>query len=161
MTQRRPQQIVNQRSFEMRLALCVALIPLLSLVNGFQLSMVASRAPFGRYDSMSSKSSQSSFSLAPPPVFGGVTSGLISQLAVAALKLRLRGQDHVSCDVIASSSDVLLRGQVGPVTVKGRGWQSRLGLTCRAIEATVDRCDLDVGRILSHRKLLLTTPGET
>jgi hypothetical protein len=49
---------------------------------------------------------------------------------------------------------------VGPVTVKGRGWASQLGLSCRAIEATVDTCELDVGRILSNRKLVLTTPAK-
>lgn len=88
-----------------------------------------------------------------------VTSGLISQLAVIALKLRLKGQTHVACDVNASSSKVLLQGKVGPVTVKGRGWQSRLGLTCRAIEATVNTCQLDMSRVISNQKLVLTTPG--
>lgn len=48
---------------------------------------------------------------------------------------------------------------MGPVTVKGRGWRSSLGLTCRAIEATVDECQLDMGRVLANQKLVLTTPG--
>lgn len=91
---------------------------------------------------------------------GGVTSNLISNLAEVALKLRLRDQTGVKCDVSASSSDLLLKGRVGPVTVRGRGWQSQLGLTCRAIEATVDTCELDVGRVLSNRKLRLTTPAQ-
>lgn len=91
---------------------------------------------------------------------GGVTSNLISNLAEVALKLRLRDQTGVKCDVSASSSDLLLKGRVGPVTVRGRGWQSKLGLTCRAIEATVDTCELDVGRVLSNRKLRLTTPAQ-
>lgn len=110
--------------------------------------MVASRAPLSGFgQSIGSASSQ-------------VTGGLISNLAEVALKLRLASQTGVKCDVTADSANLLLRGRVGPVTVKGRGWQSRLGLTCRAIEATVDTCDLDMGRVLSNQKLVLTTPGE-
>ena len=91
---------------------------------------------------------------------GGITSGLISNLAELALKLRLTRQAGVECDVSANSSDLLLRGRVGPVTVKGQAWQSQLGLSCRAIEARVETCELDVGRILSNRKLVLTTPAK-
>ena len=90
----------------------------------------------------------------------GVTSTLISRLAVAALKRRLAQQSGVKCDVTASSSDLLLKQQVGPVTVRGRGWSSRLGLTCRAIEATVQTCELDVKSIISQQKLILTIPAE-
>lgn len=90
---------------------------------------------------------------------GGLTSGLISNLAELALKVRLKGQTGVECNVSANSSDLLFKGRVGPVTVKGRGWKSQLGLSCRAIEATVETCELDVGRILSNRKLVLTTPA--
>lgn len=135
------------------------------LCNGIaalQLSMVASRAPFSRSYDGSSAWKQNSISRSVQtvsPSSNGITSSLISNLAVVALKLRLHDQTHVGCDVTATSSDVLLKGQVGPVTVKGRGWQSRLGLTCRAIEATVDKCNLDVGRILSNKKLVLNTPG--
>jgi hypothetical protein len=95
-----------------------------------------------------------------PPSPVSITGGLISQLAVIALRLRLTEQSDVSCEVSSSSSDLLLRGRVGPVTVKGRGWRSGLGLTCRAIEATVGTCELNVGRILSNRKLVLTVPAE-
>lgn len=102
--------------------------------------------------------------LAPPLMVGstakGVTSGLISTLAVAALKLRLAEQTGVKCDVTASSTDLLLKGRVGPVTVKGRGWGSPLGLTCRAIEATVGVCELDIGRVIQNQKLVLTTPAQ-
>ena len=151
-------------SFNNRLFLCLAWI-LCNGINGFQLSMVASRAPFGtnsgtNSDSSSKIRSQNSYASSSQTSSRGVTSGLISSLAVVALKLRLQHQTHVSCDVTASSSNVLLRGQVGPVTVKGRGWQSQLGLSCRAIEATVDACDLDMGRIIADRKLRLTTPGK-
>ncbi|GAX10354.1 hypothetical protein FisN_3Lh564 [Fistulifera solaris] len=90
---------------------------------------------------------------------GGVSSTLISQLAVLALKLRLKAQTDVTCDVTSRSADLLLRGRVGPVTVKGKGWQSGLGLTCRAIEATVDSCELDVPRLLSDQKLRLLQPA--
>lgn len=90
---------------------------------------------------------------------GGITSGLISKLAVVALKLRLKAQTNVSCDVTANEIDLILRGAVGPVTVRGRGWQSGLGLTCRAIEATVDSCEVDTGKILSDQKLALKTPA--
>jgi hypothetical protein len=94
---------------------------------------------------------------APPTSISG---GLISQLAVIALRLRLTEQSDVSCDVSSTSSDLLLRGTIGPVTVKGKGWKSGLGLTCRAIEATVGTCELNVGRILSSRKLVLTVPAK-
>ena len=90
----------------------------------------------------------------------GVTSTLISKLAVVALKLRLAANTGVKCDVTASSSDLLLKQQVGPVTVKGRGWQSPLGLTCRAIEATVQQCDLDMSAVITRQKLILTTPAK-
>eukprot|EP00546_Thalassionema_frauenfeldii_P009772 CAMPEP_0178916038 /NCGR_PEP_ID=MMETSP0786-20121207/12392_1 /TAXON_ID=186022 /ORGANISM="Thalassionema frauenfeldii, Strain CCMP 1798" /LENGTH=286 /DNA_ID=CAMNT_0020589279 /DNA_START=118 /DNA_END=978 /DNA_ORIENTATION=+ len=89
----------------------------------------------------------------------GLSSGLISSLAEVALKLRLQHQQSVNCIVNMSSQQNLFRGKVGPVTVKGRGWGSRLGLTCRAIEATVDQCDLDVGRVLRDQKLRLETPA--
>lgn len=89
----------------------------------------------------------------------GISSNLISQLAVLALKLRLQAQTDVSCDVTSRSADLLLRGRVGPVTVKGKGWQSGLGLTCRAIEATVDSCELDVPKLIADQKLRLLQPA--
>mmetsp|Transcript_34106 Transcript_34106/g.67811 ORF Transcript_34106/g.67811 Transcript_34106/m.67811 type:complete len:318 (+) Transcript_34106:125-1078(+) len=154
-------QFTKSRNIRTRLALCFGVF----LCNGicaFQMSMVASRAPFTRsYDGTSSQN-QNSFSrgLQTSTPSNGITGGLISNLAIVALKMRLKDQTHVGCDVTASSTDILLKGQVGPVTVKGRGWKSRLGLTCRAIEATVDKCLLDVGRIVSNQKLVLTTPAE-
>lgn len=91
---------------------------------------------------------------------GGVTSSLISQLAIIALKLRLPEKTStVQCDVTATSSDLLMRGQVGPVTVRGKKWKSPLGLTCRVIEATVQSCNLDMTSVLARRKLVLTTPA--
>jgi hypothetical protein len=101
------------------------------------------------------------FAAAPlVPSVGGISSSLISQLAVIALKMRLKDQTDVSCNVQSKSSDLLLGGRVGPVTVKGKGWRSGLGLTCRAIEATVDTCELDVARVLSKRKLALIHPAK-
>ena len=92
---------------------------------------------------------------------GGVTSSLISQLAIIALKLRLPEKTStVQCDVTATSSDLLMKGQVGPVTVRGKKWKSPLGLTCRVIEATVQSCNLDMSSVLARRKLVLTTPGK-
>lgn len=89
-----------------------------------------------------------------------VPSSLISQLACMALKRRLKSKESiVSCDLTADANTMLF-GRVGPVTVKGRRWESPLGLTCRAIEATVAECQLDMGRVLSKQKLILTTPAE-
>lgn len=120
-------------------------------VTAFSLDMVATGS-FG--------STRNSVRVKPPLVAtGGVTSSLISTLAEGALKRRLRAQTGVTCDVTANSSDMLFKGKVGPVTVKGKGWTSPLGLTCRAIEATVDTCELDMGRVLASQKLVLTTPG--
>jgi hypothetical protein len=88
-----------------------------------------------------------------------VSSGLISQLAVIALKLRLASQSDVSCDVTANPFD-LMRGRVGRVTVSGQGWASAKGLTCRSIEAQVDSCELDIQKIFTDQKLRLTVPAE-
>mmetsp|Transcript_21039 Transcript_21039/g.32168 ORF Transcript_21039/g.32168 Transcript_21039/m.32168 type:complete len:186 (-) Transcript_21039:557-1114(-) len=85
-----------------------------------------------------------------------VASTLISNLSIAALKLRLAAQTSVECNVQASN---LLQGQVGPVTVKGKGWQSPRGLTCRAIETTIQTCQVDGARILREQRIFLTTPG--
>ncbi|KAL3903775.1 MAG: hypothetical protein SGILL_010319, partial [Bacillariaceae sp.] len=132
------------------------------------LSMVASRAPFGgggrQYDSATTTTRDNQYTksfrqpaTAAPTKSTSLTDGLISNLACMALKRRLKDQTHVSCDLTADGN-ALLMGRVGPVTVKGRGWRSSLGLTCRAIEATVDECRLDMARILTHQKLVLTTP---
>lgn len=94
-----------------------------------------------------------------PPGSAAVSSTLISQLAVIALKLRLEEQLNVSCDVTSSPADLLTRGVVGPVSVKGKAWRSGLGLTCRAIEATVDTCELDLKLVLQKQKLVLKTPA--
>ena len=127
-------------------------------VHGFQLSMVASRSSIGR-SAIPGSSKSTITQRSQPAASDRVTSTLISQLAVTALKLRLHSQTHVDCDVTASPSTVF-RGLIGPVTVKGRGWGSRLGLTCRVIEATVDQCELDMGRVVSNRKLVLNVPGK-
>lgn len=110
--------------------------------------------------SSSSDVSENSKQPISPGGGSGVTSTLISKLAVVALKLRLAAHTGVKCDVTATSSDLLLKQQVGPVTVKGRGWQSPLGLTCRAIEATVQQCDLDMSAVITRQKLILTTPAK-
>jgi hypothetical protein len=125
------------------------LVSLVVVVDSFTISSVASRRSATQLRSSSSFQSD-----------GGVSSGLISNLAELALKLRLKGQTGVKFDVSANPSDLLLKGRVGPVTVKGRGWQSQLGLSCRAIEATIDTCELDIGRIMSNQKLVLTTPAK-
>ena len=125
-------------------------------VRSFQLSMVASRFPTRSPQTTVRPSSPASGS-----VGGGLTSNLISNLACMALKRRLKTQTHVSCDLSSTNlnSNALLMGRVGPVTVRGRGWGSSLGLTCRAIEATVDTCLLDVPRVLTKQKLVLSRPG--
>ena len=88
----------------------------------------------------------------------GVTSTLISQMAVVALKLRLKKHSGVKCDVQSSVGN-LLKSAIGPVSVKGKDWASPLGLTCRYIEANVDRCQLDMNSVLSKRKLILVEPA--
>jgi len=93
-------------------------------------------------------------------VTGGVTSELISQLAIIALKIRLEAQSDVQCKVNGRTRDLMMQGKVGPVTVRGKGWESPLGLTCRVIEASVDECSLDVAKIVQNRKLNLIVPGK-
>jgi len=149
------------------------LIASMQFTCGFQLSMVASRAPFGRRQIHSRGTTIDNNSRAktlkrkiPFPSTrsnnrssSSITSTLISQLACMALKRRLEDHTHVSCDLTADSNHLFL-GRVGPVTVKGRGWESPLGLTCKAIEATVYECKLDIGKVISNQKLVLTTPAE-
>lgn len=152
MSVRQSKRIQQRRSTGMLAA--TSLLFVLSLlittqVNAFSLSMVATGTTFGTSRGLNIPSA------APT----GVTSTLISQLAQAALKRRLQAQTRVACDVTANSSS-LFKGKVGPVTVKGKGWQSPLGLTCRALEATVETCELDMARVLSSQKLVLTTPGK-
>eukprot|EP00586_Coscinodiscus_wailesii_P011541 CAMPEP_0172509622 /NCGR_PEP_ID=MMETSP1066-20121228/221738_1 /TAXON_ID=671091 /ORGANISM="Coscinodiscus wailesii, Strain CCMP2513" /LENGTH=284 /DNA_ID=CAMNT_0013288201 /DNA_START=145 /DNA_END=999 /DNA_ORIENTATION=- len=94
-----------------------------------------------------------------PNSSSGVTSNLISYLAVAALKLRRKDQTSVKCFVNSSPSEII-RGRLEKATVTGKGWSSPLGLTCRAIEATVTNCELDMGKVLSKRKLHLVIPAK-
>ena len=137
--------------------LIIASIASVQLTCGLQLSMVASRAPFSQQKSITPGTSIDKNSIRKGSS-SSITSNLISQLACVALKRRLKDQTHVSCDLTADANQMLL-GRVGPVTVKGRGWKSPLGLTCNAIEATVNECKLDMGRVISNQKLVLTTPG--
>lgn len=90
---------------------------------------------------------------------GALTSDFISTLAVSKLKNRLRKNVKVECFVSAEPRD-LLRGRVGPVTVRGRGWTSPLGLTCRAIEASIEDCELDIKVAMQRQKLKLTVPAK-
>lgn len=113
---------------------------------------ISTRTPTQIYSTRNQKSSSTSNN--------GVTSTLISQLAVIALKVRLANHSGVSCDVNASSKNLFLKSSVGPVRVRGRSWESPLGLTCRAIDANVDVCRLDMNSVLQRRKLILVTPAE-
>ena len=124
--------------------------PILAFQPSIENTAEAEARQFSSSNSALSASNSQSFDL---------SSGLISSLAVVALKARLRAQTSVECDVTAKSQGLLF-GRVGPVTVKGRGWQSGLGLTCRAIEATVDVCELDKARVVVDRKLVLQQPGK-
>ena len=90
---------------------------------------------------------------------GGLSGNFISQLAVFAIQVCLKDYTDVSCDVSSLPQD-LFRGKIGPVTVKGKGWRSSRGLTCKAIEASVDSCQLDIARVLSDQILVLTSPAE-
>lgn len=137
------------------------LLPLLLLhdSDALQLSMMSSSSTRDNFKKSILRTAN--FLPSPPgaAVAEDITSVLISQLAVVAIKSRLKEERRVSCDVSFSSYDLILRGQVGPVTVKGKDWRSGRGLTCRAIEATVERCELDTSKILASRKLLLTKPA--
>jgi hypothetical protein len=142
------------RPIPMMAAMLLAL--LLRNSNALQLNMMASSS---KSDNLKKSILRTANFLPSPPGAADITSALISQLAVIAIKSRLKEERNVSCDVSFSSSDLLLRGRVGPVTVTGKDWRSGRGLTCRAIEATVEQCELDASKILSNRKLLLMTPA--
>lgn len=126
-------------------------------VSGFLLvpSLASSRI------SVSSRLSSSSNPLQNFAPFGTkeASSRLISELAIIALKRRLAQHTSVRCDLHADPRELVQRGRIGPVSVKGRGWQSGLGLSCRAIEASVESCELDARRIASDRKIVLTRPA--
>lgn len=151
-----PFQIQSSRKVLFRLIVAV----LLSGSNAFQKpSTYQPLAKETKSASVRQRSSSTSVLSASNSQSFDLSSGLISSLAVIALKARLRAQTSVECDVTAKSQGLLF-GRVGPVTVKGRGWQSGLGLTCRAIEATVDVCELDKARVVVDRKLVLQQPGK-
>jgi len=142
---------------------------LLYTCRGLQLSMVASSrsAPSRPRNKQTTRikrnipfSTRSSIATGEKNKFSSVPSTLISQLACMALKRRLKSQDsHVSCDLTTDPNTILF-GRIGPVTVKGRSWESPLGLSCGAIEATVAECVLDMGKVFSKQKLVLKTPAE-
>jgi hypothetical protein len=127
-------------------------------VTALHLIMMSSSS---RQDAFKKSLVQAASSILPPPPPGtdSISSNLISQLAIYAIKRRLKEQRTVNCDVNFSSSNLLWNGRVGPVTVSGKDWCSYRGLSCRAIEATVEQCELDAKMIISNRKLLLTTPA--
>jgi hypothetical protein len=135
--------------------------------GGFQLSMVASTRQRNNNHQLSTRTSiernipfsSANTSISKPKNNKNVPSTLISNLACMALKRRLSDHSHVSCDLSSIDPNTILFGRVGPVTVKGRSWKSPLGLTCRAIEATVTECQLDMGKVISKQKLVLNTPG--
>ncbi len=91
---------------------------------------------------------------------GGISSSLISNLAIIALKLRLASHSTVQCNVQSSTKQILLKQSIGPVTVKGKDWKSPLGLTCKAIQADVNTCTLDMNSVLTKRKLVLLEPAK-
>lgn len=131
------------------LLLCVAFV-LLPNCRSFQPSPNVN--PLGRRESIQR--------FAAPKVTGSesfdLSSGFISQLAVAAIRARLRDHTSVKCEVSAQNNGLLVGSFfVGPATVKGRGWQSGMGLTCRAIEAKVDMCELDKTQVVTERRLVL------
>ena len=135
-------------------------------VGGFQLSMVASsRQRNNHQQSRSILFPSATTSISKPKNNinkNNVPSTLISNLACMALKRRLSDPNsHVECDLTSIDPNKILfgGGHVGPVTVKGRSWKSPLGLTCRAITATVTECQLDMGKVISKQKLVLNTPG--
>jgi len=71
----------------------------------------------------------------------------------------LAAQTGVECHVSSSASNLLSKGLIGPVTVKGKGWQSPLGLSCRVIEAKVETCHIDFSSVVKRRKLILVEPA--
>lgn len=146
------------------------LLGLFSASDAFRMSMVSSSTPpsrsFGSLKTSSTSASKRVSVLGDPFATAAklagsfnLSSGLISQLAIVALKARLADHQTVDCHVSANPTDLLF-GRVGPVTVRGRSWKSGLGLTCRAIEASVESCELDPRRIWKDQKLVLTEPAK-
>lgn len=66
----------------------------------------------------------------------------------------------MGCNIVASPGG-MIQGRLERATVTGKGWVSPSGqLTCRAIEATVQGCHLDTGRIFRDGKLRLVVPAK-
>jgi len=124
-------------------------ITLATISNSFNMNMVIN-SPYGRR--------APTFRSAKPTLTTEFSSGLISTLAIGALKRRLKDNTKVECNVNVDTNE-LMRGKVGPVTVKGRKWMSPLGLSCRSIEAIVDQCSLDMASMIQNRKLHLNVPA--
>lgn len=93
-----------------------------------------------------------------PSLAGSVTSSLISNLAIEALKRRLSKEANIECNVNAEPTE-LIKGRIGPVNVKGRRWRSPLGLSCRMIEAEVGNCMINLASAIQNQKLRLTVPA--
>jgi hypothetical protein len=137
--------------------ICLALVVCTTTTTALQISMMSS--PSSGHDAFKKTLAQAASLLPPPPGADTISSNLISQLAIFAIKRRLKAERNVNCEVSFSSSDLLLNGRVGPVTISGKDWCSYRGLSCRAIKATVEQCELDAKMIISNRKLILTTPA--
>jgi hypothetical protein len=139
---------------------CFLLVLLVSSSQSFQLSMVAAKSTFSSKSVQDSQRQRRNFAAVKTGGNMDPASMAVSELTELAIKLRLANYRDVNCEVYSKPTDVLLRGRVGPVNVKGSGWKSRRGLSCRAIEATLETCELDINRALSRQELILSRPAQ-
>lgn len=91
-----------------------------------------------------------------PPL--GDVGGVLNVAAEVALKSRLRAWTAVSPSIVANVGDVM-QGRVAGVTIRGRGWRSPLGLSCRTLEVAVPRgAGIDVDALFQRQRILLSAP---
>jgi len=90
---------------------------------------------------------------------GGDVGGLLAAVAEVALKSRLRTWTSVTPEVRANVGDVM-QGRVAGVTIRGRGWCSPLGLSCRTLAVAVPGgAGIDVEALFARQRILLRAPA--
>lgn len=96
----------------------------------------------------------------------------IAQFAEMAIKMILAEQALVQFEMAAASSSSsahessvaaatadLWRGKIGPLSLKGRCWQTKKGLSCRALEVSVSSFELDMPAMVHRQKIVIRSHG--
>lgn len=92
---------------------------------------------------------------------------VVAQFAEVAIKLRLADCTSVQCEVSeeamsasSATTDLILRGKIGPFSLKGKNWQTKRGLTCRAIEVSLQSLELDLKAMVQRQNFVIQSHGQ-